>query len=508
MKKLALVLLLSLPLLAQTLTSGQIKVKTDGGVTGDTSGAIALTFYRATTAPASPTTGQLWCDTSYSPCVFKHYNGSSWVAPITSTALVTQTDASTFPANPSDGQMFFSKNNPTYALFIYDATLGSWVGMSGMGPAYAASAIRDVYSAAVIAAPGSAPTATRAAGGGSIANGTFTYKVTFYNSTGGETTPSPYSNIVTTTGGGTDSVNLTSIPTGGSGTTGRRIYRTKTATTTWGPWFYVGIIADNSTTTFTDTLADASLVYFAPDVNYSGAVPGAWTVVNTSSNTNVGGCGTTSRNTMACYGPAMQYGNNYTTAPTTDARVEGVLDVSSYTAGDFTVQYRIRRLSPQGDNYGYGYGQCYVGMRKNTADNDIRFYMCWQGQSANSVQVNLQGGSRSAGGYTERTVAAGGATNSGGLRDVWPAPTNFPIHVRIIKRGSQINVQESGEGQIWTNKWPCIDNNTSQAQCSITAATTAVNRVVLPVGLFGAGVNIGTQTQFWIEIDNFTLTVN
>lgn len=521
MKKiLAILLLLSFNAAAQSLTSSQIKVKTGGGVSGDTAGGSAVTFYRNSVAPASPVTGALWCDTTTTPCVFKHYNGSSWVTPITSTALVTQADASSFPANAVDGQVFFSKNNPIYALFVYDAVAGSWFGFGALRSSNSEATLRDVYNGTLIAEPAAAITATRAAGGGSIANGTYSYKCTFINSTGGETTGGTFiSNTVTTTGGGTDSVNLTNIPLGGTGTTKRRIYRTKTGTAAYGPWYFVGIVADNTTTTFTDTQADAALVYFIPDVNFSAPVPGGWVVTNTTTafSGNVGGCGVTGRGTMACFGPSMEYDNNYTTRPSTDPRVEASLDLSAYTAGNYTVQYDIQLLSYAGDSYGYTYGPCYLGMRKSLTDNDIRWYLCWQGANATSIAAHIWSGGRTGSQWTIRTVAGNSASNGtmGGSNAIdgnspWPVASAWPIHMRIIKRGSNLNAQQSYDGINWTNAIACRDANTSSTVCAIDAVvgSTVSKFVVIPVGLFGAGQNISVWKQNWIEVNNFSFTVN
>jgi len=64
-------------------------------------------------------------------------------------------------------------------------------------------------------------------------------------------------------------VALTAIPSGPAGTTGRKLYRSKVGTTT--PLYLVATLADNTTVTYTDTTADASLGGASPSVNSSGA---------------------------------------------------------------------------------------------------------------------------------------------------------------------------------------------------------------------------------------------
>src|SRR6185437_4537045 len=55
-------------------------------------------------------------------------------------------------------------------------------------------------------------------------------------------------------------VNLSSIPTGPTGiVTKRGIYRTKAGGSNTGPFYRVAYLNDNSTTTYTDNIADGSL---------------------------------------------------------------------------------------------------------------------------------------------------------------------------------------------------------------------------------------------------------
>lgn len=111
----------------------------------------------------------------------------------------------------------------------------------------------------------SALTAGAPTAGGSCTAGTHSYKATFVNQFG-ETLPSATSNIITcvTTSGQT--VPLSGIPVGPTGTTGRNVYRTVTGNT--GNYLLdcalSPCIADNSTTTYGDTIVDGSLGAAAP----------------------------------------------------------------------------------------------------------------------------------------------------------------------------------------------------------------------------------------------------
>jgi hypothetical protein len=115
-------------------------------------------------------------------------------------------------------------------------------------------------------APG-APTAALGSGAGNVDNGAHRYLVTFTTATG-ETQAGVASAAVTVLDKSANGkVALSGIPTGGGAVTGRKLYRTQAD----GNLFYaLATIADNSTTTYTDNIADASLGAGAPAVNTTG----------------------------------------------------------------------------------------------------------------------------------------------------------------------------------------------------------------------------------------------
>jgi hypothetical protein len=87
----------------------------------------------------------------------------------------------------------------------------------------------------------------------------------------GETEASAKSNVITVSSSAKQ-VNLTAIPKGKDGTRTRKIYRTVAGDT--GDWYFVAEIMDNTTTTYTDNIADANLgTETAPGVNTSGSRP-------------------------------------------------------------------------------------------------------------------------------------------------------------------------------------------------------------------------------------------
>lgn len=110
-------------------------------------------------------------------------------------------------------------------------------------------------------------------GAGSVANGTYKYTCTFVHASGESVEQNPTTRAVT---GGPRVVDLTTIPLGPTGTTARKLYRTKAGGSVY---FLLATISDNTTTTYTDTTADASLpatglpttMYMVGGANAAGA---------------------------------------------------------------------------------------------------------------------------------------------------------------------------------------------------------------------------------------------
>jgi len=119
--------------------------------------------------------------------------------------------------------------------------------------------------------PSGAPTATDNGDSGSLSAGDYQWKVTFV-AAWGETEGSPASGIVTVDAD--SAVDLTDIPTGPAGTENRNIYRTEADGDTY---YLVDTIEDNTTTSFTDDLADSGLGSEIPYENtteaHSGSLP-------------------------------------------------------------------------------------------------------------------------------------------------------------------------------------------------------------------------------------------
>lgn len=128
-----------------------------------------------------------------------------------------------------------------------------------------------------VTAPTAPTVALAGAGAGNLDTSVvYTYKVTYVNANG-ETEAGTVSADITPTGGD-GQVALTAIPTSShSSVTSRKIYRTEGGGSTYK---LLTTLSDNTTTTYTDNIADGSLGATAPSSNTAGLHPSDWTGTN------------------------------------------------------------------------------------------------------------------------------------------------------------------------------------------------------------------------------------
>lgn len=110
----------------------------------------------------------------------------------------------------------------------------------------------------------SSPSVALGSGSGNVDNGVHRYAVTFVTAEGETQLGSVSSAITISDKATTGKVSLTGIQLGGSNVTGRKIYRTVANGSTY---MFLATIADNTTTIFTDNVADSSLGAQAPAIN-------------------------------------------------------------------------------------------------------------------------------------------------------------------------------------------------------------------------------------------------
>lgn len=105
------------------------------------------------------------------------------------------------------------------------------------------------------------------AGAGNVDNGAHSYLATFITATGETEAGVASASVTVSDKTANGKVNLTGIPIGSSSVTARKLYRTKAG---FNSWLYLATISDNSTTIYTDNIADASLGVGAPTMNTTG----------------------------------------------------------------------------------------------------------------------------------------------------------------------------------------------------------------------------------------------
>jgi hypothetical protein len=131
-------------------------------------------------------------------------------------------------------------------------------------------------------------TATPASGSGLTSATTYYYAVTFVTASGQTSLGAVVAATAPTTGSN-DQMSLTGIPLSSSSlVTARKVYRTKSASSSAnGPFYLVTTIFNNTSTTYTDSTTDAALGATAPTLNYSGVIEENNTqIINVSTGTD------------------------------------------------------------------------------------------------------------------------------------------------------------------------------------------------------------------------------
>jgi hypothetical protein len=135
------------------------------------------------------------------------------------------------------------------------------VGDAGLATRYHTSKVANqIYgTTSAVTSPTVAPTATLVVSAGNLSIGTYSYKVEYVSSLG-QSNPSPKSANVTTVSG-SQRVTVGSIQIGPAGTTARKVFRTKA---NGAEYFLLTTINNNSTSSYSDNIADTSLTQTMP----------------------------------------------------------------------------------------------------------------------------------------------------------------------------------------------------------------------------------------------------
>ncbi len=294
MKKL-IVLLLALLLapsaLGQSVGASQIKKRAAGGLVADPANALTVAVHRNSAPPSSPVEGQLWCDTTTTPCSMKTYSGSAWTSS-PNTAVMTQATLASLPGSPVDGQIVWVSSQRRAIVYVASEALWYYLDATG-STAQADYSIDTVgFSTDFLSSPGS--TTGSLVSGGSMTAGAHSCAITHYNSTGGETMVGG-TYTATVPGSGNRTMALAFAATG-TGVAGKRVYCSKANTTT--PLLFIATINDTTTGAYNVTIDDSAFkTNAAPDKDFSAPIPAGWAFY--SPDLTYGGCGSTGT-TLLC----------------------------------------------------------------------------------------------------------------------------------------------------------------------------------------------------------------
>lgn len=159
------------------------------------------------------------------------------------------------PAGTKDVWITATRKNHLSGTSAYDP-VNNWLGLGIRVPTERLHIKEGHIQFGHVTAPGACVAALAGLGAGNVDNGNHAYKVSYVTAEGETAVGNGVMVTVTdkTTNG---QVALSSIPVSASAAvTSRNIYRTKAG---GGPFYFLATVADNTTTTYTDNIADSSL---------------------------------------------------------------------------------------------------------------------------------------------------------------------------------------------------------------------------------------------------------
>jgi hypothetical protein len=513
MKKVLALLLLFAGVADAQVPCSLFKKTANGGLECATSNdSTRITPYYGTSAPSAPNwVGQVWYDTTTSPAKPKRCttvpSTTCTVWETNANNITIQSNFNSFPsASAGDGVL----NTATGQMSFTDG-LGNWWAVQG---SKISASYTDTYGA-VITSPASAPSVSAVGSGGSFTSGTHCFKVAFINSTGGATTLGPASSCPSFATNG--SASLTSIPTGGAGTTGRDIYMTKAGVSSTGEYYWALRIADNTATTGTVIVGDGSLVMPSPKTNYSGALSSKWTYTN-NTGTNAGGCGSTGTGviiaaTNVVSGWSGGITSNAATAQN-DVSSRCAFDVSAWNGSDYTLNVRIvgagidtstltaQQFGTVASCGSANAGDVIVGFRVGSTDGGVGWKIAESKHQPKNDTVTVWSVANSLSlSDTNRTTIGGQYVNSGGgftARNVPVLPTasGYPYYLRFKQRSGKWSMLSSVDGVVFT-PFVTASNGISTSQTSSTTVDTNTQYAAPPGGPY---------TQFELEMYELNLT--
>lgn len=179
-------------------------------------------------------------------------------------------------------------------------------------------------------------------------------------------------------------------------------------------------------------------------------------------------------------------------AQTADTNVRASYSIASYSAGDYTIQWRVVGLSAAGTPAVSCSKNPLGGVRVGTSDNAVR---SWIGTTNTNSQIS---GANILDLNDLYRSSAGSNGSSVGHNSAFPVMASYPVWMRIVRRGGYVTQFVSPDGILWMNGL-ATTTDTNAANASV-AGTAEMTTWELPIGVYSA------STAAFVEIDLFSIT--
>ena len=179
---------------------------------------------------------------------------------------------------------------------------------------------------------------------------------------------------------------------------------------------------------------------------------------------------------MACYAGAAGMPSNGNTTKTTDNDVvRASLSIAAYTSGNFTMQFRVKQISANGDTYLSVTGPSIFGMRNGTADNAQRNVFYVGANSTPIITLPFSSSNHTGMVLSERTSVGAAASGGSAIGNPYPQVDALPIFVRWRRIGSTALFYISSNSNDWTPQFTCTAATNTNAGCSEDRKSTRLN---------------------------------
>ena len=429
------------------------------------------------------------------------------------------------PTLPSDSFGFDANNNLNVpggmivpgALSAGSVSIGIPLPVTSGGSG-ANSAPQALVNLGATIAPPTAPTVAVNVAAGNL-TGTYYYRITFITASGSTEVGAVSASVSPSA----QQVNLTAIPIGPAGVTARGIYRTVTGGGFPYITYLVATISDNTTTTYTDNVADGSLGAAGLTLNSTGGrLYSQQKMGEVNTDAVLFGFGALHLN-AGFYNNAFGLNALYSNTTGSDNSAFGYNAMYNNTAGSYNNAYGYNALFANttgnaNNAYGYGALQANTTGGNNNAFGMNALYANTAGSYNNAygyyaLFANTTGGNNNASGYYAlyaNTTGAdnsafgfgalllnttGGNNNAFGFDALYSNTTGSYNNAfgyqagRYISGGSVSNTTSSNSTYLGTQAYPLANGDTNETVIGYNAVGNGSNTVTLGSSITGLYAN-------------------